>query len=79
MRKTGPTTSACNHCGQPTENTICDACRCRGCGWLKMLCECPPATHKKTPVVEQTTGVNSDDPSDKQRSHLDGNEIQNNV
>ena len=39
MRSRTPNT-ACNHCGQPTENTICDACRCRGCGRLKMLCEC---------------------------------------
>lgn len=39
--------SRCNHCGGRTSRTICQACICKGCDRLFVLCECKPASRQK--------------------------------
>jgi hypothetical protein len=39
--------SRCNHCGGRTSRTICQACICKGCDRLFVLCECETTSQKK--------------------------------
>ena len=39
--------SQCNHCGARTSLTICNACICKGCDRLFVLCECELASLQK--------------------------------
>lgn len=39
--------SRCNHCGDRTSRTICQACICKGCDRLFVLCECKSASREK--------------------------------
>jgi len=43
-----PRISRCANCPNTTENTICDDCRCGGCGRLDILCECEKSGEKTT-------------------------------
>ena len=39
--------SRCNHCGKPTSRTICEACICKGCNRLFVLCDCEQKQFQK--------------------------------
>ena len=39
--------SRCNHCSAKALRTICQACICKGCDRLFVLCECELASRKK--------------------------------
>lgn len=47
--------SRCNHCGANTSRTICQACICKGCDRLFVLCECKPADKKKQSAKKPKT------------------------
>jgi len=47
--------SRCNHCGEKTPRTICQACICKGCDRLFVLCECELASLQKQSAKKPKT------------------------